>query len=286
MGSQVIEEEEEIVNKGVDGARLSVTGSNGDAVRQEDVGNGAEPANGVNGASTANVALMNGEVEAVKSTFVRDEQAARSEESKADIATITKATQLVDDAAIETEIQGDQQPADADSGTQLDSRPAVEAPKASIAPRLEPVVAISFDFMSVRVKDMYRVSNYLEAIEELYKEPEEDVEEGAVDGESVKAKTAVGTKDAVGESKKGKKGGGGERKVTKAERMAARDHGNGEGKVNGMGKSENGTSGPSGTGKRPSEELLVPAEQVEPEAKKVKKDVRVELEEVNMGKDL
>ena len=44
-----------------------------------------------------------------------------------------------------------------------------------------PVVAMSFDFMSVSVRDMYKIAHYLEAIAEIYKDGE-DGDSATVDG--------------------------------------------------------------------------------------------------------
>lgn len=127
----------------------------------------------------------------------------------------------------------------------------------------EPIVAISFDFMSVRVGDMYRVANYLEAIGELYKDDDEEGEEGEVVGGGVEGEKVKGK----GQGKKGGGGGGGgggEANVggggKKGKAKGNKDQGQGKGKGQGQsGKGANHQGNAEGTVngvKRASEEVL------------------------------
>lgn len=76
--------------------------------------------------------------------------------------------QVTFESATETDISTDPVPPASDPATTLvpDLAPQVTAP--------QPIVAMSFDFMSVKIRDMYKVAHYLEPIAEFYKDGEDD----------------------------------------------------------------------------------------------------------------
>lgn len=114
------------------------------------------------------------------------------------------------------------------------------------------VVSISYDFMSVRVDQMWRMGYYLDAAELLFKEAEEEDGERA-EGEEEAVKDAVvgdrnATLDGVGKKGAGANGKAGKGAKGKAERAA----GAANGKKNGA-KGEKRAASPAAAGSQGSE---------------------------------
>lgn len=124
-----------------------------------------------------------------------------------------------------------------------------------------PTVAISFDFMSLRAADAWKMSHFTEPLSLLYADAEE--EEGAEAAEAAEAEQEKGKGEDGKGKKKGKKGKGADGEAGEGNRKKGKKGGNGA--ANGEAK------GPAGAGnKRPSD-----ASADEPVAKKVREDAAV-----------